>query len=507
MHDKKSIINNSEKCPPRADTMIHSLRSFGYNISESIADIIDNSVSAKAENIWILQNWNGNESWIAILDDGNGMNESELKEAMRMGTKSLDEREDDDLGRFGFGLKTASFAQCDKLTVRSKQNTSIATRCWDLDIVKLEKEWILLKDAYPETEHALQFLNDFSSGTIVIWEKLTRMMNNFESMNDSEQQNTFNKKLEEIENYIAMVFHRYLDIGGRLNIFITNTSDFDNPRKIKPWDPFLRKKKSKELPDMFIDDGKIKLKGYILPHHSKLQPLDFNEAAKPLGSWNEHQGFYVYRQNRMISAGTWLNTGHEKLDHFRLARISIEINNSNDTEWKIDVTKSEIIPPPYLVRQLHTYADKVRRDAKKIYMFRGKSHLQGNTRANYLIWKQKTFREKKKYVIEKKHPLIKEMIKNLGKKSPQLTKLLKLIEDTIPTKLISINHSTDPSIHDYDENINDYHYIDPIEIFKKTIINLMDNNLTKEEAVKMAINTEPFDRIPEIIMYADEINE
>ena len=99
------------------------------------------------------------------------------------------------------------------------------------------------------------------------------------------------------------------------------------------------------------------------------------------------------------------------------------------------------------------------------------------------------------------------MIKNLGKKSPQLTKLLKLIEDTIPTKLISINHSTDPSIHDYDENINDYQYIDPIENFKKTIINLMDNNLTKEEAVKRAINTEPFDRIPEIIMYADDINE
>ena len=78
-----------------------------------------------------------------------------------------------------------------------------------------------------------------------MWEKLTRMMNNFESMNDSEQLNTFNKKLEEIENYIAMVFHRYLDIGGKLNIFITNTIDFDNPRKIKPWDPFLKRKNQK----------------------------------------------------------------------------------------------------------------------------------------------------------------------------------------------------------------------------------------------------------------------
>ena len=105
--------------------------------------------------------------------------------------------------------------------------------------------------------------------------------------------------------------------------------------------------------------------------------------------------------------------------------------------------------------------------------------------------------------LRKNIPLV---IKNLGKKSPQLTKLLKLIEDTIPTKLISINHGMD-GIHDYDENINDYQYIDPIENFKKTIINLMDNNLTKEEAVKRAINTEPFDRIPEIIMYAVDINE
>ena len=91
-----------EQLEPRADSLLESSRSYGYDLKTALADIIDNSITAKAKNIWILHDWNEKDSVIAILDDGNGMSEKELREAMRLGSVSPSEdRETGDLGRFG----------------------------------------------------------------------------------------------------------------------------------------------------------------------------------------------------------------------------------------------------------------------------------------------------------------------------------------------------------------------------------------------------------------------
>ena len=145
--ERMSTASKYEECAPKPEAMINSLRAFGYDLSMAIADLVDNSIFAKAKNIAIDYDWNDGVPWIRISDDGLGMTEARLKEAMRLGSQSpLEERAKGDLGRFGLGLKTASFSQCKMLTVCTRTAKSgSAIRCWDLDHVRVSRKWELRK--------------------------------------------------------------------------------------------------------------------------------------------------------------------------------------------------------------------------------------------------------------------------------------------------------------------------------------------------------------------------
>ena len=152
IEDFKNIAQ--EETPPEASAMINTFRAFGYNLRTAIADIIDNSISAKAENLWIEYKWEGSDSWVTINDDGLGMNLEGLKLAMTPGSKDpKDDRDEHDLGRFGLGLKTSSFSQCKRLTVATKsEGFKMINRCWDLDYVNETKKWSLLEPVIQESK-------------------------------------------------------------------------------------------------------------------------------------------------------------------------------------------------------------------------------------------------------------------------------------------------------------------------------------------------------------------
>ena len=141
-------MSNYEISTPGAGALIESLRAVGYSLPTAIADIIDNSIAAKAKNIWLDFYWDGCDSRISILDDGVGMEEDVLSNAMRPGSQSpTDTRDPSDLGRFGLGLKTASFSQSRILSVVSKTSKGEKSRrCWDLNFVSKHNEWRLLKE-------------------------------------------------------------------------------------------------------------------------------------------------------------------------------------------------------------------------------------------------------------------------------------------------------------------------------------------------------------------------
>ena len=107
--------------PPRAHTLISATRHIGYSLESAIADLIDNSIAARARNVEI-DFIDTTESYIAILDDGFGMTDEELTSAMQYGSSDpSNNRSENDLGRYGLGLKTASMSQCKKMTVATKR--------------------------------------------------------------------------------------------------------------------------------------------------------------------------------------------------------------------------------------------------------------------------------------------------------------------------------------------------------------------------------------------------
>ena len=169
-----NIIRKAQAIPEAA-SMIETFRAIGYNLETAIADIIDNSISANARNIYINRIWRGGQSIITIKDDGDGMNSNEIIQAMRPGAQNpLSDRSENDLGRFGLGLKTASFSQCRKLSVLSKRKDyASAFWSWDLDYVAQSDKWELLQWMPEELKGEL---NSLLSGTLVVWSDLNRVL-------------------------------------------------------------------------------------------------------------------------------------------------------------------------------------------------------------------------------------------------------------------------------------------------------------------------------------------
>ena len=259
--------------------MIHSLRAFGYDLATALADLIDNSITARARNIWIDFRWNGEQSTISVLDDGTGMTEAELLAAMRPGSHSpLAERDAQDLGRYGLGLKTASFSQVKRLTVGTCQNGTLAVRCWDLDYVTACGDWRLLRrgsDLF--AQQALPRLTSLKSGTIVFWEAMDRITPPGTDTNNDRAQQLFLNRADQVKAHLAMVFHRFLD--PRENVGKKPLKIWLNGNPIEPWDPFLSNETATQLlteEAVPLLGSRLTVKPYILPHHSKISPENTN---------------------------------------------------------------------------------------------------------------------------------------------------------------------------------------------------------------------------------------
>ena len=156
--------------------LMESMRAVGYTLETAVADVIDNSITARASFVDVV--FAGSPSpWIAILDDGVGMGKPELQQAMRLaGTNSRSERAMHDLGRFGLGLKTASLSQCRTLTVLSKQGGVIHGVRWSIDHLRSTGRWALLvlDDAEIEESPLADRLARLDTGTVVVWQDLDR---------------------------------------------------------------------------------------------------------------------------------------------------------------------------------------------------------------------------------------------------------------------------------------------------------------------------------------------
>lgn len=478
---------------PNASALIESLRGFGYTVQTAIADLIDNCITAEANNIWVDFVWNGQDSYVTIRDDGIGMSENELVNAMRPGSQSpLQQRSASDLGRFGLGLKTASFSQCRRLVVRSrKEKLNQSTRCWDLDYILQTGQWRLLRSISSETEKRLSTFTDTICGTIVLWEILDRIVGEGGEVG-GKAHSRFLQIIADVEQHIGITFHRFISQPRRLQIFI-------NGRQIDPWDPFLSQEPSTQQlgeETLLFRGETIVVRPFILPHHSKISQ-ETHKAAAGLKGWNAHQGFYIYRNKRLLIAGDWLGLPILKEEHYKLARIQVDIPNSIDSYWQIDVRKSKASPPPSLKDDFKRIAAMTRDRAVRIYRFRGKVLAQSKSVGLIFPWHRTVKHGKIFYKINQAHPLANELLKLPQPFLKMFRSFIHLIEETVPVPLIAIDH-TEQAQH----QSRPFELTPPSEIraiLQNVYLALRREGIGDKAARERILNMEPFQHYPELV--------
>lgn len=307
--------------------------------------------------------------WFCVEDNGHGMTENELETAMRYGSHNPgDVRSRTDLGRFGLGLKTASLSQCRKLTVMSKRNERLVAACWDLDHISKTGNWSLQFWSGDEVRNLpgySTFLEEHKSGTVVLWQKFDRLQQ--ESTN---VQCSFDEKIELARKHVALVFHRFLNAeGNKERISITFNDD-----QVTGVDPFLtRHPATQPMPEqcLRINGEEIRVKPYILPFASKLGAKDLRHIGGT-DDLRQHQGFYIYRNRRLIIWGTWFRL-FRKNELGKLARIRVDIPNSLDSIWEIDVKKSTAALPSFIKKNLADIVHNAVCRSERVYRYRGRN--------------------------------------------------------------------------------------------------------------------------------------
>ena len=425
-----------EIAAPRAGALVESLRGFGYSTGAAIADLVDNSISAGARNIRLDCRFDGPNSSISLLDDGDGMTEDELKNAMVLGARSpLDTRRSQDLGRFGLGLKTASFSQCRCLTVASRRNAITAVRRWDLDYIARSPadEWRLLTGPRSGSEHHLRALDEQVSGTIVVWDVIDRLTAGMQAGN-RRSEDAFFQIVENVEQHLAMVFHQFLEGKDALRLFV-------NGRRVKAWDPFMRSHPATSAtpPEQISGAGDtVELQGFVLPHKDQLTEDEIRLGGGTNG-WAGHQGFYVYRGRRLLIGGSWLGLGSPRPwtieEPYRLARLRVEFGNGSDGTWDIDVKKSVARPPRHLRPRMTALAEIVRNDARRVFAHRGSYGPRGPIANLETEWEGRSDTGNSGYHINRRPPVVAAAIQAAGNASA-LGAALKLIEATVPIERI-----------------------------------------------------------------------
>ena len=479
--------------PPYAPVLMESTRAIGYSLEAAIADIIDNCIAASAKNIWVSFFPIG-EAYIAVLDDGEGMDSSQLTIAMQYGSKNPNEaRAINDLGRFGLGLKTASLSQCKELTVISKQGDHIEGRRWDLDYVTASGEWSLALlesnevDGLPQVDR----LKELSTGTLVIWQKLDRL-----KLGEINFEQAMGRKMDDVTEHLSLVYHRYLNGEPGIKKITLSINDMN----VNPANPFLIGKSTQAIDDevLNIRGEKVIVKPYILPHISKLSSEDLNELGGKDGL-RKRQGFYIYRNKRLLIWGTWFRMMRQG-ELSKLARIQVDIPNALDDLWTLDIKKSSATPPAEVKLNLNSIIEKMADKSKRTWTFRGKKEIDDNIQHFWSRFKGKDGGIY--YEINRDHPLVENLIIEHPEVKKSIEVIFKQIELNIPLNQLYIDLNNDESVN----NETDFTAKEIKNLLKELTTSMMPTD--KDNFIVKMKYVEPFNAFPDILAdFLDEVNK
>lgn len=397
---------------------MEAMRAVGYSAETAIADLLDNSISAHAQQIHIQYDGIG-DPYIAIFDDGDGMTSPELTAAMRHGSRNpLDQRQAHDLGRFGLGLKTASLSQCRKLTVVSKKDGVVSGRRWDLDIVEKTGKWLVVVPSLSELQAIPMYgrLENAPTGTIVVWQELDRL-----SAGAADIEKELTQKLSTLREHLALVFHRFLEGDSSSRGLVISVNGLLLPKR----DPFLRSNKFiQPLEGQCIKHprGDVQVLPFVLPPVGRLS-ADEIETAGGGDGLRSTQGFYIYRNRRLVVWGTWFKIV-PKDEFYKLTRVQVDIPNSFDDLWSLDIKKSTAQPPEFIRNRLRELLPHFSNASRKTITFPGRKATGSSVLS---LWvRYEASKERFDYRVNSEHPLISDLASELS--SSQVRKLQTLTE-------------------------------------------------------------------------------
>jgi hypothetical protein len=428
------------KVEPKPGSILGSLRSIGYNLKTALSDIIDNSIAAEAKRVEIVNNdFNKNIDsleWIAIVDDGLGMTTKSMIKALTLGGEGIEqERNTQDLGRFGLGLKTASFSQCRKLTLISKKrNEGVNTLVFDLDhimkngweVYSLDNHDILIDKIKERVENKAIFDNE--NWTVVFWENLDKVQ--IVSID------SFYAELSKVRNHFELIYHKFKNkLEIRLNGTIVNY-----------WDPYATAISSQEKYYKYSSNNDTySIRGHVLKHSSEFQNTREYKNQSLIGTFNQNQGFFVYRNERLIYRGSWLGL-FNKEHHYILGRVEINLSNKleSDLAWGVNISKSSVSIPRFAISDIRAECNSIRSEANNTFRFHGgirKHTIRRNNAETEIqpIWnfesKGTKDGEKNQYKINIKHPLFDSFLKRVTDDvlaQEEFKQIIKYLENYLP---------------------------------------------------------------------------
>ncbi len=423
--------------PPRAAALSESMRDLGYSLDAAVADLIDNSITAGASRVDIYSDVLSSGACLAIVDDGSGMSDEELQVAMRHGSRSpREKRSKDDLGRFGLGLKTASFSQCSKLTVVSCKNGKRSAALWDLALVTERDDWIICVLDDGEILNLPYIDKLVGDGTLVLWQDLDRLC---EGDNEVVNEKLVNEKVREVAKHLSLVFHRYLSgeiKGKKLKIFI-------NYHMLEAFDPFCISNKATDSlrqEVIRIDGEKVVIQPFILPHHSKLSEKE-KDFYNSRSDFLNNQGVYVYRNGRLMAWGDWFRL-IPKGEATKLARVKIDFPNTMDEHWTIDIKKSRAYPPHQVREQIRKIIGNIAEGSTRVIKGKGKRLYDRNPKP---IWVRTAGQGVIEYSLDRAHPVISSVQESLEDyERRKVEEVLSIVEDSLPIESIYADYTVSP---------------------------------------------------------------
>lgn len=467
----------TERAAPNAGMLIESMRDIGYSLDSALADIIDNSITAKAKRVDLLIDTVSQSPKLGVVDDGIGMTEPELLDAMRPGSRSpLDIRAAGDLGRFGLGLKTASFSQCRRLTVISRHGGRTSGARWDLDEVARVNDWLVELLDEPIEVPWIDRLGE--SGTLVLWEKMDRLLDR-----GATDRGDLVRRIDEATSHLELVFHRY--IRGERGI--SKVAIHLNGRRLDGFDPFATDHPATQpgaLEPIQLGGHKVEVQAFTLPHHKKVTAADWTRLGGREG-YLRNQGFYVYRNKRLIMHGTWFCLARQ-MELTKLARVRIDMPAELDAEWKIDVKKASAQPPLQVRSRLRRIIDHIGARSKRVYTARGRK-LATDTRLP--VWLRIQDKNEIRYQLNPEHPVFVDFAARLPRDlGSDFRRVLETASSAMPVDALFADVSGSP------EHVSGGHLSDDglHHAALTTFDTLSSSGIGREDILNMMQATEPF---------------